>query len=119
VIVFDVNDSDSINYLKKISTHINTSSKPTILIGNINSETEREITKEKCENIANTMFEGAKYFEYNLENSKPTQVDEAFVEITKKIMVSRLNSGGGKRRSSSLLKRFVSIPESESLGDLQ
>jgi hypothetical protein len=119
VIVFDVNDSESINYLKKISKQINISSKPTILIGNFNLETEREITKEKCENIAKTIFEGAKYFELNLENSKSTHVDVPIVELAKKIMVSRINSGGGKRRSSSLLGRFVSIPDSESSDNLQ
>ena len=83
---------------------------PMILIGNLNSDTEREITNEKCENIAKSLFnKEVHYYEIDLEASKSNKVDSLFVDIAKQIMINRIKTGN-KRRSSGLL---VSVAESD------
>eukprot|EP01080_Neovahlkampfia_damariscottae_P001602 gene1602-12727_t len=117
IIVFDVNDSDSVKYIKDIAQKFskNKKSVPTILVGNINSDTEREITNEKCQEISKTFFgKELHYYEIDLETSKSNKVDSIFVDLAKQIMVNKIQTGN-KRRSSGFLQ---SVPDSD-LSDLK
>jgi len=86
ILVFSVNDSKSLNALKKIVELINNVDKdklPKVLVGN-KTDLEREVSPEKGEEFARNIK--AKYFEISSMNDSTQNINDIFNYCAKKIL---------------------------------